>query len=85
MTIMPPRTHAAAADECVQTQTLEQHEREIARLNKTVLFGDGAPSLVTQTAINTRVLGALVWVASITLAAVIGQIVIIFFRLAGKI
>lgn len=80
-----PHTHTAAAVECQQTEKIESIDRELGRLCKVVLYGNGQPSLVTQMAIATKTITALVWVAAVTLASVIGQMVILWFRMIGKL
>lgn len=73
------------SEECTQSENIEGIKRELGKLNTAVFYGNGQPSLTTQMAVISKTVYALVWVASVTLAAVISQAIILFFKMAQKL
>lgn len=82
---MSIKGHQQEVVECQQTDKIESIERELGDLNKVVFRGNGKPSLVSQMAVVDSKINGLCWVAGVTLAAVIGQVVVMFFRMIGKV
>jgi len=73
----------ASAPKCLQDDKIGDLEEKIAKIDKTVFFGNGSPSVVTQLATQGQTIRALVWLVAATCAAVIGQVVFLIFRNAG--
>jgi hypothetical protein len=71
--------------ECDQAEKIESIEREIGDLNKAVFRGNGKPSLISQVAVMDSKINAICWLVTATCGAVIVQLVVLFFRLIGKI
>jgi hypothetical protein len=78
------KPHAQEPVDCQQAEKITGIERELGDLNTAVFRGNGKPSLVAQMAVLDAKINALCWVAAVTLAAVLGQVVILFFRMIGK-
>lgn len=78
------KPHAQEPIDCQQTEKIVGIERELGALNTAVFRGNGKPSLVSQMAVVDAKINALCWVAGVTLAAVLGQVVILFFKMIGK-
>ena len=74
-------TEAARVTECQQADEVEGLRREMGVVNKTLFRGNGQPALVTQTATNTQAINALTRLAWVTLTAVVGEAVLLVFRL----
>jgi len=55
--------------------------RGLEDVDKALFRGNGRPSLVTQTATNTQAISALTRIAWITLTAVIGEAVLLVFKI----
>ncbi|MDD4174748.1 MAG: hypothetical protein PHN34_10985 [Kiritimatiellae bacterium] len=72
---------AARVAECQQADEIEGLRREMGHVNKTLFLGNGQAPLVTQTATNTQAIGALTRLAWVTLTAVVGEAVLLVFRL----
>jgi len=68
-------TKAHAEIECKQEDNIERLNQEMAKLNKTVFYGNGQPSIVAQLAVFARSMQVLSWLVGVTCVAVIGQIV----------
>jgi hypothetical protein len=77
--------HAADPVDCQQSEKHETIERELGDLNKAVFRGNGKPSLTSRMEVVDAKINALCWVAAATLAAVIGQVVVLFFKMIGKL
>lgn len=69
---------------CAQEESIENLQEKVQKLDKTVFFGNGKPGLTTQMATLQQSQAAVNRVAWITLAAVIGQLVYLFFDKIGK-
>jgi hypothetical protein len=82
---MTTRAHTAETVDCQQADKIDGIERELGSLNTAVFRGNGKPSLISQMAVVDAKINGLCWVAGITLGAVIGQMVILFFRMIGKV
>ncbi len=72
---------AAHVVECQQEGAIADMGRKVDGLDKAVFRGNGQPSLVSQTATNTQAINALTRLAWVTLTAVIGEAVLLVFRL----
>ena len=72
---------AAHVVECQQEDAITDMGRKVDGLDKAVFRGNGQPSLVSQTATNTQAINALTRLAWVTLTAVIGEAVLLVFRL----
>ena len=72
---------AARVSDCQQVDELESLKREIGHVNKALFLGNGQPPLVTQMATNTQAISALTRLAWVTLTAVVGEAVLLVFRL----
>jgi hypothetical protein len=70
--------------ECQQQAAVDILNRKVEKLDKCVFFGNGKPSLTTQMATLQQSQAAVCRVAWITLAAVIGQLVYLFFDKFSK-
>jgi hypothetical protein len=66
---------------CQQTDEIDCLKREMGSVNKALFLGNGQPPLVTQTATNTQAINALTRLAWVTLTAVVGEAVLLVFRL----
>ena len=76
-----PGSDVGRVVECQQTDEIDGLRREMGRVNKTLFLGNGQPPLVTQTATNTQAINALTRLAWVTLTAVVGEAVLLVFRL----
>jgi len=65
---------------CLQEDRIGAAERDVKTLNKIVIVGNGAPSLVSQMAVMRQTVFALCWLVGVTCVAVIGQFVVVIFR-----
>lgn len=68
---------------CTQENRLVAAERDLGRLNKAVFFGNGEPSIIAQMAVMRRTVYALCWLVAVTCSAVIGQVVMLWFKTKG--
>lgn len=66
---------------CQQKDEIDCLKREMGAVNKALFLGNGQPPLVTQTATNTQAINALTRLAWVTLTAVVGEAVLLVFRL----
>lgn len=69
--------------DCTQEKRLEGIEREIGDLNTRVWRGNGKPALTEQVAVLVQTVRALSWLVAVTCAAVIAQIVAMWFKSRG--
>ena len=67
--------------ECQQADEVLGLRRKIDDVDKALFRGNGQPSIVSQTATNTQAISALTRIAWITLTAVIGEFVLLVFKL----
>jgi len=70
--------------DCQQEDAVDLLNRKVEKLDKCVFFGNGKPGLTTQMATLQQSQAAVCRVAWITLAAVIGQLVYLFFDKMAK-
>lgn len=70
---------------CTQENRLVSAERDLGRLNKAVFFGNGEPSITSQMAVLRKTVAALCWLVAVTCAAVITQIVVLWFKTKGAL
>jgi hypothetical protein len=68
------------ATDCKQGDKIDRLDQEMARLNKAVFLGNGQPSIMAQLAVMRQSITAAAWIAGVTCAAVIGQIVLKVLR-----
>ena len=74
-------SNVARVTECQQEGAIEGLGRKVNDLDKAVFRGNGHPALVTQTATNTQAINALTRIAWVTLTAVIGEAVLLVFKM----
>ena len=69
-----------ASHECIQSETVKEMSDRISKIDRTLFFGNGHPSVLTQLATISLTLRALTWMTSILAGAVVIQIVSLWFK-----
>lgn len=68
---------------CIQEPDVSMLKEKVAKIDKTLYFGNGEPSVIVQLATQRQTVSAITRLAWITLAAVIGQLAYLFFQGVG--
>lgn len=76
-----PGSDVARVVGCQQEDEINSLKREMGSINKVLFFGNGRPAIVSQVATNSQAIGALTRLAWVTLTAVVGEAVLLVFRL----
>lgn len=84
MKIHVQRTEGDGLIECQQTDEIASLKEKVVKIDKTLFLGNGKPSMMAQMAVMQQAIYALTWLAGVTLAAVIGQIVFLAFKALAK-
>ena len=84
MKIHVQRTEGDNLIECQQVDEIASLKEKVVKIDKTLFLGNGKPSILSQMAVMQQAIYALTWLAGVTLAAVIGQIVFLAFRMIAK-
>ena len=71
----------ALVSECQQAEEIRGLQEKLYDVDKALFRGNGQPSIVAQTATNTQAISALTRIAWITLTAVIGEFVLLVFKI----
>lgn len=69
---------------CQQGDVIETLAEKVAKIDKTLFFGNGVPAVMVQLATINQMMRALGWLVGGTCMAVIGQIVFLVFRTIAK-
>ena len=76
-----PGSDVARVVGCQQEGEINTLKREMGSINKALFIGNGRPAIVSQVATNSQAIGALTRLAWVTLTAVVGEAVLLVFRL----
>jgi len=76
-----PGSDVARVVGCQQEDEINTLKREMGSINKALFIGNGRPAMVAQVATNSQAIGALTRLAWVTLTAVVGEAVLLVFRL----
>ena len=76
-----PGSDVARVVGCQQEDEINTLKREMGSINKALFIGNGRPAIVSQVATNSQAIGALTRLAWVTLTAVVGEAVLLVFRL----
>lgn len=64
---------------CHNESRISENESKVNKLDQVVFLGNGQPPLTVRVANCERTVSAIAWLCGVTCAAVVGQLVVIFF------
>ena len=65
---------------CKNESRITTAERELGKLNDAVFYGNGKPPILAQLAVLKWAVTSVLWLAGMTLTAVVGQVVYLWFK-----
>lgn len=72
-----------SAHECTQADAIKEIQGNVSTINKTLYFGNGHPSLVTEIATIKQMLRGLCWLTALMLGTTLGGVLSKVLQTAG--